>query len=112
MFREGRQFEKNRRSCEKTRLFFHRFFIENRRKIQQKSRKTAFATKIDKKAFLGAPVFAKSRFFVDFWVPDGSQNRSKIEAKKDSKKRLLGPNWPQWAATASHREKLCIYLGI
>ena len=86
--------------------------MKNRPKIHQKSRKTTFATKIDKKAFLGAPFFAKSRFLVDFWVPAGSQNRSKIEAKKKSKKRLLSPNSPQWAATASHSEKLCIYLGI
>ena len=86
--------EKMRGGLEKNKFFFIDFSSKIDQKSIKKSRKTTFATKIDKKAFLGAPFFAKSRFLVDFWVPDGSQNRSKIEAKKKSKKRLLGPNWP------------------
>ena len=78
MFREGRQFEKNRRTCEKTHLFVHRFFMKKRPRIEQKIGKSAFATKIGKKAFLLAHFFTKNRFFVIFGVPRGTPKSLKI----------------------------------
>ena len=57
-----------------------------------KSRKKAHAAKIDNKLLQGAPFLAKNRFFVDFGVPAGSQNRPKTDTKKKSKKRLKNPN--------------------
>ena len=49
MFRGGRQFEKNTHKCEKARLFFHWFFMENRWKNRR--------------------VFSQRRVFFSNWRP-------------------------------------------
>ena len=54
------------------------FSLKIDQKTTRKTRKAIFATKIDKKAFLGAPFLAKSSFFVIFGVPRGTQKLSKI----------------------------------
>ena len=64
--------KKTRAVVKKHVCFFIDFSWKIKQKSTKKSRKTTFATKIDKKAFLGAPFFAKSRFLVDFGVPEGT----------------------------------------
>ena len=74
-----RHFEKIAHCFEKIHHFFHRFFLS---KIDEKSspevRKTPFARKIDKKTLPDTPFWAKDRFLVDFWVPEGAQKLLKI----------------------------------
>ena len=47
-------------------------------KIDLESRKTAFAAKIDKKAFPGTAFLAKNRFLVLFGLPEGTQKLPRI----------------------------------
>ena len=95
MFREGHQFEKNRRSCEKIHVIFHRFSWKIDQKSITKTRKNGFATKIDRKAFLGAPLFTKNRFWVIFGIPRGIQ---KCVQRGDLHwgKPLMGATWCQF----------------
>ena len=57
----------------------------------KKSRKKARAAKIVKKLLPGTSCLAKNRFSIDFGVPAGAQNPSKMVTKKKSKKRLKVP---------------------
>ena len=60
----------------------HQFFIDFSSKIDEKSspevRKTPFARKINKKTLPDTPFWAKDRFLVDFWVPEGTQKLVKV----------------------------------
>ena len=78
MFCEGRQFEKNTSRCKNIHLFLHRDFTKNRQKSAKKSRNAAFATRTGKKAFPGAPFFAKNGFLVDLGVPEETQKLVKM----------------------------------
>ena len=64
---------------EKTSIF-HEKSSQNRTK---KSRKTAYAAKIDKNALLGAPFFAQSRFSIDFGGPAWSHFDPKSAKKAE-----------------------------
>ena len=70
-------------------------------KSTQKSRKTTFATRIDKTAFLGAPVVAKRRFLIDFGVPDGIDFGSPNRQTRAHNRDLLSTGVPEASRDAS-----------
>ena len=93
-------------------------------KPTKKTRKSTFATKIDKKAFLGASFLAKNRFFAIFGVPRGTQKLSKIYVvTKWSRKpsgghvgrftvfySILGPFWVHSRPLRAHfLVNLCVF---
>ena len=75
MFREGRQFEKIMRSCEKMRLFLNQFFIENPEKIEQKIKKSDICHKHRQKSIPRSTLFRKKSIFNGF---GGSRGDPKI----------------------------------
>ena len=96
--------KKNTRGCEKHVCFFIDFPWKIDQKSIKKSTKTVFATKIDKKAFPGALFVAKSRFLVDFGVPEGTQKLLKI----------YETFWVKgsWEPSGSHFERFSAFVSI
>ena len=78
MFREGHQDKKTQAVMNKYIAFLREISLKIALKSTKKVRKPAFATKIDKNAALRAPFLALSRFWVDFWTPEGTQKLFKI----------------------------------
>ena len=92
MFREGRQFEKNTRSCARIRLFVNRFFNENPPKIDQKIKKGGICRKNRQKNIPGSTLFRQKNDFQWFW---GAQGDPKIAKNPRSLpcKMVMGAIW-------------------
>ena len=70
--------------------------MKNRSKIQQEIEK---CTQTDETPFLGAPFFLKTKFLVDFGVPEGIQKLTEMDAnnlrvgKVGASSSILEPLW-------------------
>ena len=81
LFCEGRQFEKTRTYVKTYTYLIIEVSSKSTKESSKKSRKTIFAAKIDKKAFLEAHAFSTTtNILVNFGVPQGTEKLNKMGA--------------------------------